>query len=894
MARDVSESSGEWMNSEDFLMFLKKISPFIGNILPIKYFALAKKAKRSEARNLQTIQIQRKSFSFRYIPGRGRGGRILQIYNKPLTPAEIEEIEAQDNPSSLMSAQGLSQEGLEHTKEDKGGKTDTDGRDGSGKNEEVFGVCRSSKGYDNKRDVYHERNRILRRTRCKKGTTLPSPRGYVAGGLLEGSGRFINAEEGLEAQSLNAHIPQSTPNTTKENRDEIPNKIRTAESLGEVSKVSQANDDQADRGHRGDYERRVSGGEVEYERLYRASPQRNDDSSKRAGGVYSSNHKGIQALESQSSTPPPSLPLIATCSDKKRKEAFEKYRILKEWERAKGKLKESLFIEHINAKKVCSTTLTPNKLYEWQRRYKRGGLDALVDERKSHKRLNLEKLGLKEHAIELIHAQKGSINITNIYRLLNYEAIKRGAFTLLDFQGKKDEIISYEVVNRFVRGYLKENRLLKEIILYGEDGAISRNLPALGRSNWAVSSINQIVEIDASPLDLICNASDICEEIGFLAVNNVFKDKEFLSYVKEWQRRYTVIALIDTYSGVASFHISDTENSIGIARALAKYILRYGKPKVIKGDNGKAFKSEHIAQVMNSLEIEYRAVRAYSGWLKPYVERNFRALQHSFSANLAGFIGHDIIQRQAIEFFYSKKERRLKRGVKTNLKRIKSVSEVQELMDLYAEKFLNTRYLERLGMSVCEAYNQKAHEAVLVDALSLSARLSKRELKRVGKKGISVNGVWYQSPKLYLHDNVYANLNIDNQNECFLWDKAGEFIDVATIIDMEAGLSSEVAKASAKLFNRRLKEQKAHIQSARGEHEDRFVQFVREIEAKGAIEPQAKAQNSESLAIKTALKSAQGVMRNEAVSEEVLERAKNHKKGEKKHKGWEYFSQKIG
>ncbi|MGP1580691.1 MAG: hypothetical protein ACTTH5_06710, partial [Wolinella sp.] len=205
----------------------------------------------------------------------------------------------------------------------------------------------------------------------------------------------------------------------------------------------------------------------------------------------------------------------------------------------------SLFIEHINAKKVSSIKLTSNKLYEWQRRYKRVGLDALVDERKSHKRLNLEKLGLKEHAIELIHAQKGSIDITNIYRLLNYEAIKRGVFTLLDFQGKKDEIISYEVVNRFVRGYLKENRLLKEIILYGEDGAISRNLPALGRSNWAVSSINQIVEIDASPLDLICNASDICEEIGFPAVSDVFKDKEeFLSYVKELQRRYTIIALI--------------------------------------------------------------------------------------------------------------------------------------------------------------------------------------------------------------------------------------------------------------------------------------------------------------------------------------------------------------
>ncbi|MBE3607115.1 DDE-type integrase/transposase/recombinase, partial [Campylobacter sp. RM13119] len=87
----------------------------------------------------------------------------------------------------------------------------------------------------------------------------------------------------------------------------------------------------------------------------------------------------------------------------------------------------------------------------------------------------------------------------------------------------------------------------------------------------------------------------------------------FETYVKEWQKRYTIIALIDTYSGVATFHITDTENSVGIARAVAKYILRYGKPQVIKGDNGKAFKSEYINSVMNALEIEYRAVRAYSG-----------------------------------------------------------------------------------------------------------------------------------------------------------------------------------------------------------------------------------------------------------------------------------------
>lgn len=604
----------------------------------------------------------------------------------------------------------------------------------------------------------------------------------------------------------------------------------------------------------------------------------NDDSD---GFVSSGNDSGNHAVVYDAGGV--NLPAIATCSDKKRKAAFEKYEVVKEWERAKGKIKEAAFIDYINAKKVCSIKVTANKLYDWQRKYRQGGLDALVDERTNNKKLTLDALGLKEYAIKLIHAQQGGINITNIYNLLNYEAIKSGKFSLEEFNGKKDEIVSYEVVNRFVNSYLNDNKLLKNIILYGEDGTVGRQMPSLGISNWAVTSINQIVEIDASPLDLICNASDICDIIGYGAVNNIFKDKEeFETYVKEWQKRYTIIALIDTYSGVATFHISDTENSIGIARAVAKYILRYGKPAVIKGDNGKAFKSSHINSVMNALEIEYRAVRAYSGWLKPYVERNFRALQHNFTANLAGFIGHNITQRQAIEFFYSKKERRLKKGYKTNLRELKNLSEVQNLMDMYAEKFLNTRYLERLEMSVCDAYNQKAHEAVAMDAISLSARLSKRELKSVNKKGISVGGIWYQNITMHGYNSVYANLNINNQSECFLWDEKGAFIDVAVAFSDELGSSVEVAKASQKLFNKRLKETKEAKTLATNEVRDKFINFLENVEVKGAVTPVVQAVNREAERINADLKIARAAKSNANVSAQQIESVKSKAKEPRK------------
>lgn len=587
------------------------------------------------------------------------------------------------------------------------------------------------------------------------------------------------------------------------------------------------------------------------------------------------------------------LPLIATCSEGKRADALCKRAIVLEWDKAKGKIDESSFIEYLNTSNKYPIKVSSNKLYDWQRKFKMGGLDALVDSRSNNKSLKIEELGLSDKCDELIKSNvgKGRINITNIYKVLNYyyATSQIGELSLDEFLAKKDECVSYEVVNRYVNNYLKKNKLLKNLILYGEDGVIGRQMPALGVSNWAVRTINEVVEIDASPLDMICNASDICKSIGYEAVNNIFSSKEeFESYVRQWQKRYTIIALIDTYSGVASFHISDSENSLAIARAVAKYIIRYGKPKTIKGDNGKAFKSEYMSSVLGSLEIRYEAVRAYSGWLKPYVERNFRALQHSFSENLAGYIGHNITERQAIEFFYSKKERRLKKGVKTNIAKLKELSEVQELMDLYAENFLNARYLERLNKSCNEAYNEKINDAVAMDAISLSARLSKKELKHVSKKGVSVGGVNFYNAQMFGYERVTIRENIDNINECFVWDEDDKkFIGVANVLDMNEGVSVEEAKAARKLFSKRLRDIKADASEARDKSQEEFKQMVMGLEAKRALKPELKGANNESKEIEAAQKSSRSLTKNRALDDDLLAVAGSDVKKEKKIKSWQ-------
>lgn len=98
---------------------------------------------------------------------------------------------------------------------------------------------------------------------------------------------------------------------------------------------------------------------------------------------------------------------------------------------------------------------------------------------------------------------------------------------------------------------------------------------------------------------------------------------------------------------------------------------------------------------------------AYSGWTKPYVENKFKDLQNSLTANLVGYIGANVKERQAIEFFYSKKEHCLKKGYKTNQRRLKTLLYMRKCIDDYSAYFMNNKWLDRLGATPKEVLKQR-------------------------------------------------------------------------------------------------------------------------------------------------------------------------------------------
>ena len=213
---------------------------------------------------------------------------------------------------------------------------------------------------------------------------------------------------------------------------------------------------------------------------------------------------------------------------------------------------------------------------------------------------------------------------------------------------------------------------------------------------------------------------------------------------------------------------------------------------------------------------------------------------------------------------------------------------MQELMDLYAENFLNARYLERLNKTCNEAYNEKINDAVAMDAISLSARLSKKELKHVSKKGVSVGGVNFYNVQMFGYERVIIRENIDNINECFVWDEDDKkFIGVANVLDMDEGVSVEEAKAARKLFSKRLRDIKADASEARDKSQEEFKQMVMGLEAKRALKPELKGANNESKEIEAAQKSSRSLTKNRALDDDLLAVAGSDVKKEKKIKSWQ-------
>ncbi len=517
-------------------------------------------------------------------------------------------------------------------------------------------------------------------------------------------------------------------------------------------------------------------------------------------------------------------------SDDKKAAAILKLKIVRMWLNIKKKSKKiDDFLGYINSINLYPKKLSKGLLYDWVRRYENGGIKGLVDERGGNKPLLVETLGYKSLVDELITASQGKISAYNIYNRLHHHFIQEGLITHDEFIGKQKYIVAYDSINRYVNKWKKENQTATLYIQKGYDGAVNSKLAAIGKADWKATFVNEYVEIDATTLDMFAKKInlDLAGEI-YKMNKSAFKDlDECKERVAENQKRYTVVGMIDVFSGVCSYHIGKSENIYSVKRCLAKYIAKFGKPITVVGDNGKAFKSHEMQGTFDSLDIAYQAVRAYSGWLKPYIERSWRSFQDNFSQNLAGFIGHSVVQRQAIEFGFSKQERRLKKGEQTNLKRMHLINDLEKLMDEYIETHINTRWLDRLGCSPIQKYNSNIEKVAKIDERVVAARLGDMKTKKVYKKGIMEGGAYYVCPKVFEYDEAKIVPNINNTDEIYIWNNEGIFVGIGVRLNEGNGVSAEIAREARNYSKRKIDKTRKIANTAVYANQDSFVTHMK-------------------------------------------------------------------
>ncbi|OCS32526.1 hypothetical protein AWR31_09700, partial [Campylobacter fetus subsp. venerealis] len=482
--------------------------------------------------------------------------------------------------------------------------------------------------------------------------------------------------------------------------------------------------------------------------------------------------------------------------------------------------------------------VSKGQVYDWARRYANGGIKGLVDERGGNRPLLVELLGHKEKVDELILASQGKISSYNVYNRLHHHFVSLGLLSHDEFIGKQKCIVAYDSINRYVNRWKKENPTTVLYIEKGYDGAVNSKLAGVGKADWKADFANEYVEIDATTLDLFAKKIRLDLASAIWKINKeAFRDfDECCERVKENQKRYTVVGLIDVHSGVCSYVIGKSENIYTVKRCLAKYISKFGKPLRVVGDNGKAFKSNEMAGTFESLDIEYLAVRAYSGWLKPYIERSWRSFQDNFSQNIAGFIGHSVEQRQAIEFGFSKMERRLKKGEQTNLKRMLLINDLEKLIDDYIDEFINRRWLDRLGSSPLETYMSDEDKVQRLSSTLVCARLGNMLTKKVYKKGIMHDNAYYLCAKSFEYDEVKIVPNINNVDEIYIWSVQGEFIGVGTRLNNTEGVSAEIAKEARAFTKKKIDKVRKAANAAAAINQDSFIEHVEYVKNARALE----------------------------------------------------------
>lgn len=420
------------------------------------------------------------------------------------------------------------------------------------------------------------------------------------------------------------------------------------------------------------------------------------------------------------------------------------------------------------------------KIKRWEKAWQTGGMPALRDKRGG--RQEQVDMDLIEYAIR----GAGSRHNTTVYQhYCRLWAEKHNATIDL---ARPTSDIGYST---FVRAAERLKAAKADLRGYLRDGLdyYSYLEPSFGR-NW--EHPNQQWEIDATKQDIMVKVP-LRDKT---AKHQGYRDYSVREATEDYQLvRMQIIGVIDNFTGATVYSLYATSNYYGNTRLIYKALQKLGRPAQIKGDNGADFVSDAFRHLLEDLQIDYIATGKGRGDQKGMIERSFRTLQHSPAfESLAGFVGHNVAQRQRLENQAVTKLERL-RGAATNIKgSLMWWWEFENWLDNYMAHKQSERYAQHTPMA----------EAELTDTFRL---LGKRHGRVVHKNGISHRKTHYLSTALWEHvqigDRVQVIEHIDNTNRLFVFRDTHFICEVAEKGEFRTGMTLERATQSKKAYIQR-------------------------------------------------------------------------------------------
>jgi putative transposase len=301
----------------------------------------------------------------------------------------------------------------------------------------------------------------------------------------------------------------------------------------------------------------------------------------------------------------------------------------------------------------------------------------------------------------------------------------------------------------------------------------NKYMPAFGNMSEAATHLNAIWELDSTPADVQCSDG----------------------------KRWNIIGGIDVYSRMAGLHLSPTSSSEGIATLSRKMFMEMGIPQCIRKDNGQDYASKRVQQICEALRIETPPLPPFTPEAKPHIERFFRTLAHAFFEEMPGYVGHNVVDRQAIRSREAFADRLFKKGATVHL--LCTSEELQGWIDRWLKHVYHQRTHSALGMSpVLKAAQSPVKPQKLPDPRAWDILLLERVERTIQKKGIRWENEWYQSLAFATRIGELVDVKQDPEDmaRLFVFSKNNKFICEA-MERSRAGLKPEdykKAKAQAK------------------------------------------------------------------------------------------------